>query len=138
MTDIAITPANVIPGSDAVIEHGWAGATITAGQVVYLAESTDSRYRLADSNVETPAEVHVVRGIALHGASNGQPLAIAKAGPVTIGGALVANVAYYLSDVPGGIAPIADVQALEFPTVIGMSTSTTVLDIDIQSGGGKL
>ena len=41
MADIVITPANVLPAANAVLETGWAGATILAGQVVYRADSTD-------------------------------------------------------------------------------------------------
>jgi hypothetical protein len=138
MTDIVITPASVVPDSNAVIETGWAGAAIAAGQVVYRADSVDGRYNLADSNVDTPAEIHTPRGIALNNAAAGQPLTVIKSGSVTIGGTLVANTAYYLSDTPGGIAPVADVGTQEYPTVLGMSTSTTVLRVDIQTSGGEL
>lgn len=137
MADIAITPANVIAGSDAKTARGTAGATITAGQVVYK-DDADGRYKLADSNSVTPG-IRIPVGIALHGASNGQPLVIAESGPVTIGGTLVANTAYYLSDTnPGGICPIADVGAGDYPALLGMSTSTTVLAVKIQIPGGAL
>ena len=53
MTDIVITPGSVVPGTNAVIEHGWAGETLAAGKVVYRADSVDGRYKLADSNVDT-------------------------------------------------------------------------------------
>jgi hypothetical protein len=138
MTDIVITPGSVVPGTNAVIEHGWAGETLAAGKVVYRADSVDGRYKLADSNVDSPAEIHTPRGIALNGASVGQPVTILRSGPVTIGGTLVANTAYYLSDTPGGICPVADVGTQEYPTVLGMSTSTTVLDVDIQTSGGEI
>ena len=35
MTDLAITAANVVKGSGATYDTGVAGATITAGQLVY-------------------------------------------------------------------------------------------------------
>lgn len=35
MANLAITAANVIPGSDAVIENKIFGATITAGELCY-------------------------------------------------------------------------------------------------------
>jgi hypothetical protein len=138
MTDIVITPGSVVPASSAIIENGWAGETIAAGKVVYL-EAATNRYKLADNNSVT-AEVRLARGIALNGGSLNQPLTIAKAGPVTIGGTMTANTAYYLGDSPGGICPIADLPAAsgEYPCLLGMSTSTTVLDIDIQAPGGAL
>jgi hypothetical protein len=142
MADLVITPASVVPGQNALIEHGWAGATITAGQVVYRADSTDGKYKLADNNIPTPVEVHTPRGIALHGASAGQPLTIIKSGTVTIGATMAANTAYYLSDTPGGICPVADltvpVATGEQPVMLGFSSSTTVLNVDIQSAAGPL
>lgn len=136
MTDISITAANVVAGNGAKIEHGTLGATITAGQVVYLDSST-SRYLLADNNSATAA-VRAPRGIALNGGANGQPGAIVISGPVTIGGTLTAGVVYYLSDTPGGICPVADLASGEYPTVLGIATSTTVLNVKIQSAGVAL
>ena len=136
MTDIVITPASVVPAESTIIENGWAGETITAGKAVYL-EAATNRYKLADNNSVT-AEVRLARGIALNGASLNQPLTIAKAGPVTIGGTMTANVAYYLGDAPGGLCPVGDLAGGEYPCLVGMSTSTTVLDIDIQAPGGAL
>jgi hypothetical protein len=140
MTDIVITAASVIAGDNAIVESGTAGATITAGQAVYR-EAATNKFKLADNNSAT-AEVRLPRGIALNGASNGQPLSIVKSGPVTIGGTMTPNVAYYLGDTPGGICPVADlilpVATGEYPTIIGMATSTTVLDVDIQTSGGAL
>lgn len=136
MTDLSITAASVLAGSGARIEHGTAGTTITAGQVVYLASATN-RYGLADSNSGT-AEVRAARGVALNGAANGQPLAIALAGPVTIGATMTAGVAYYLSDTAGGICPVADVGSGEYATILGIATSTTVLEVKIQASGVAL
>lgn len=133
MTDIAITAANVVKGSNATIEQGTAGATITAGQVVYKAAAT-GRYGLADCDSAT-AEVKVPRGIALNGASNGQPLAIIRSGDVTIGGTLTPGTAYYLSPVAGGVAPLADVAPGDTVVLLGLATSASVLALDIQVSG---
>jgi hypothetical protein len=130
MTDIVITPANVLSGSGAGTEHSTAGATVTAGQLVYRDQAT-GRCPLADSNSATPA-ARTPRGFALNGAANGQPLAIHKEGPITVGGTLVPGVAYYLSDTPGGLCPVADVGAGEYSCLIGIATSATVLDVSIQ------
>jgi hypothetical protein len=136
MADIVLTAANVVAGSSASTEHGTAGATITAGQAVYLDSSTN-KYLLADSNSATAA-ARVPRGIALNSAANNQPLSVVTDGAVTIGGTLVAGVAYYLSDTPGGICAVADVGSGEYSVILGMATSTTVLDVDIQASGVSL
>lgn len=137
MADLVITAASVVPGAGARIEHGTAGATITAGQALYLDSAVTGKWQLADNNSATAA-VRAPRGIALNSASLNQPIAVQTEGPITIGATMTAGVAYYLSDTPGGICPVADLAPGEYPTVIGMATSTTVLDIDIQSAGVAL
>lgn len=136
MADLTITAANVLAGAGAAVSRGVAGATVTAGQSVYL-DTADGKWKLADNNSATAA-VRAPGGIALNGASNGQPLAVLTEGPITIGAALTAGVAYYLSDTPGGICPVADLGAGEYPTVIGIASSTTVLKVAINSAGVAL
>ncbi|MER9188651.1 hypothetical protein [Mesorhizobium australicum] len=128
MTDIAITAANVVAGANAVIENGYASAAITAGQVVY--RDASAKYNLADTDSAT-ALVRKPRGIALNGAAVGQPVAVQKSGDITIGATVTKGVAYYLSGTPGGICPVADVAAGDYPAVIGIATSASVLSINI-------
>lgn len=129
MADISVTAASVVPQGGARVVHGTAGATVTAGQVVYR-EASSGKYKLADNDSAT-AEVRSAGGIALNGASDGQPLAVATAGPVTFNAVLTAGTEYYLSGTAGGIAPRADVTTGDDPVRVGMARSTTVLDIDI-------
>lgn len=129
MADISITAANVVAAAAATKEMGIAGATITAGQVVYK-DAADNKYKLADGDHATAA-IRKPIGIALNGASNGQPLAIVKAGAVTIGATLTAGTAYYLGDDPGGICPLADVASGDDVVLIGVATSTSVLQVGI-------
>jgi hypothetical protein len=137
MADLSITSANVIAASGANIAHRTAGATITAGQAVYIAAAT-GLVMLADADSAT-AEARVPVGIALNGAANGQPIAIALPGSdVTIGATMTANVVYYLSDEPGGICPVADLASGDYTCTIGMAISTTVLRIDITAAPGAL
>lgn len=136
MVDITITPANVIKGADASVENGTAGATVLAGQAVYR-DTVTNKYLLADSDSATAA-AKTARGIALHGASLNQPLQIQRSGAITIGGTLVAGSAYYLSNTPGGICPVADVGAGEAVCQLGLASSTTVLQLDIQAPGVTL
>jgi hypothetical protein len=136
MANLSITAASVISGDNAILESGTAGETITAGQLVYKDE-TSKKYMLADSNSATAA-VRTPRGVALNGASNGQPLVIQRAGDITYGATLTAGTAYYLSDTPGATCPLADVGSGEYVALIGLAKSTTVLTIAIQAPGVAL
>lgn len=133
MADLVITAANVVAGTGAKKVSGTAGATITAGQVVYL-DSTTSTYKLADTDSGTAA-VRSPAGIALHAASASQPLTVLTSGPVTIGATVAVGDVYYLSGTAGGLAPFADVAAGDYPCIIGICTSTSVLDVKIHEAG---
>jgi hypothetical protein len=136
MADLTITAANVVSGSPARIARGTAGATLTAGQVVYLDAATSS-YKLADNNSGTAA-LRSPSGLALNAAASGQPVSVHMSGPLTIGATITAGVAYYLSDTPGGICPVADLATGEYPTILGIATSTSVLSVKIHESGVAL
>ena len=136
MADISITATSVIAGGGAKTVEGVAGASITAGQVVYL-DTTTGTYKLADNDSATAA-VRSPDGIALNGAASGQPIEVLTRGRVTIGATLTAGVAYYLSGTPGGICPVADLSTGDYPTIIGIAVSTTVLDVLIHESGVAL
>lgn len=133
MADLTLTAANVLAGSNATTNLGTAGATITAGQVVYFDDTTKT-YKLADTDSATAA-VRSPVGIALNGASSGQPLMVLTGGDITLGEVLTAGTAYYLSGNPGGICPVADVAAGDYPVILGMAKSTSVLAIKIVEAG---
>jgi len=130
MVDLVITAASV-KSQGGTVEHGVAGATITAGKL--LAVAADSRYVLADSNGAAP--INMPRGIALHGSSADQPIAVHRSGPIALGTTLVAGAPYYMSETPGGIQPIADLQTGETIAQIGLATSTTTLDFRVTAPG---
>lgn len=136
MANLSITAANVVASSVARIERGTSGATVTAGQVVYLDAVTTGKWQLADADAVTaPARGQGKTGIALNGASDGQPLAVLTGGPITIGATLTPGTAYYLSDDPGMICPLADVTGGDYYVLIGMATSASALNVDIQYSG---
>lgn len=130
MADISITAASVLAGTGAAVREGTFGATITAGKVVAL-DATTGKMILADNNSATAA-VRQADGIALNGGSDGQPGHMQTSGPITVGGTLTPGVAYYLSDTPGGICPVADVGSGEYAVLLGIATSASVLELDIQ------
>lgn len=123
MADLSITAANVAADGNSSIEHGTAGAAITAGQVVF--KDTNQQYQLADADDVALDEAY---GIALNDAASGQPLTVAlSGGNITIGATLTAGTAYYLSGNPGGIAPVADLATGDRVILLGLASSTTVL-----------
>ncbi len=133
MADLVITPASVIPASDATTEQGTAGATITAGQVVYL-DTADGKYKLADTDSAT-ALARSPRGIALHASLSGQPLKILRSGGITIGAVVAVGESYWLSGTAGGICPVADVAAGDYPCFIGIGTSLSAIKVSITEAG---
>lgn len=130
MADLTITAALVVAGTNARKTAGIAGATITAGQAVYLDSATTGKWQLADTDSATAA-VRAAHGIALNGAALNQPIEVITEGDVTIGATIEAGTAYYLSGTPGGICPVADVAAGDYPLLLGMGKSTTVLAVNI-------
>jgi hypothetical protein len=132
MADVSITAANVVAGANAVIQHGIAGATVTAGQPLYR-DSSDGRLKLADCDASATTAACV--GLALHGASNGQPLAFtADDDDFTVGGTVAVGI-YVLSGTAGGIAPVADLAAADYVVFIGAAKSTSKMKVKIVNAG---
>lgn len=129
MADLSITATAVVSGSGALTEYGILGATVTAGQAIYKDAST-GKWNLADSDSATAA-IRQPGGIALNGGAVNQPVKIHKSGDLTINAVLTAGTAYYLSNTPGGICPVADVGSGEYVCLIGIAKSTTVLSVNI-------
>ncbi|MBK9751824.1 MAG: hypothetical protein IPO91_34370 [Chloroflexi bacterium] len=142
MSDVSITAASVVKGANAKTRRGRAGATITAGQAVYEDSSDNFDLKLADANASA-ATANCV-GIALHGASDGQPLEyVYEDDDFTPGGTLSLSAAaddgvYVLSGTAGGIAPIGDLASGMYPVIIGVAKSTTKMNLKIVRGTAAL
>lgn len=142
MSDVSITAANVVKGANAKTRRGRAGATITAGQVVYEDSSDSFDLKLADANASAATANPV--GIALHGASDGQPLEyVYEDDDFTPGGTLSLSAAaddgvYVLSGTAGGIAPIGDLASGMYPVILGVAKSTTKMNLKIVRGTAAL
>ena len=137
MADLSITATSVVQGSNAVTEAGLAGAAVTAGQVAYRNDTT-RKFGLADTDSATP-DIRLPDGIALNNAALNQPLVIQKGGDISFGAdILTPGVVYYLSGTPGGICPAADLATGDYPVIIGMAKTASVLTIDIQTTGAVL
>lgn len=132
MAALTITPEQVLAGPGAAVTRyiAAAGVTITAGQAIY--DTTGSRIAaLADCDALAAAKV--CRGIALNGASPGQPVNVLERGEITLGAAAApANgVPYFLSPTPGGIAPLADILTGDACIYLGVGIGTNRLAVQI-------
>ncbi len=134
MADITVTAANVQKGVDARIASGVAGATITAGQVVYIDTADAGKLKPVDSDSATAA-ARAPAGIALNGASAGQPVTFQNEGQITIGGTVTVGVLYVASDTAGGIMPSADLETGDYVALIGIGVSSTSISLCLFNSG---
>lgn len=136
MAAYTVTPASVLKGSSAKTDSGTAGETITAGMAVYK-KAADSKWYKSDANAASPA--NTVDGIALNGASAGQPLDVVVSDTdFTVGATLTAgDVIVVGGTAAGDLAPVADLASGWYPLVVGVATSTTKARINCSSNGLK-
>ena len=134
MADLTITAANVVAGADAVKRQVKAGGTITAGQLV-ARDTTTGKYVVSDADSAT-ASLREPVGVALHGASDNQPLMIQTAGLITIGGTLSMTTQVYIAgDTAGAIRPAADLNTGDLGFLVGIAISTTQMRLAFAKGG---
>jgi len=133
MTDLSITAANVVQASDASTSFGTAGETITAGQVLYKDAADNNELKLADANGAAALRVPV--GIALNGAAAGQPVRYITSGGLNPGATVVVGKIYVLSATAGGIAPVEDLSSGHYVSVLGIGTTTSNIQLNIQVSG---
>jgi hypothetical protein len=137
MADLSVTAASVVPGARARTITGTAGATITAGQLLYY-DSSAGTYKLADAN--SSATTAAVVGIAANGAATGQPVnIITEDDDLTVGATLAMTAPVYCaSPTAGGIAPVADLTTGDYPSVVLIAKSTTKALFKIVKGGAAI
>lgn len=130
MADLTITAANVVKTSG-VVATGTSGATITAGMAIYV----DSADAVQIASCVTSAITAAVGGIALNGASSGQPVEYLKTGGVMNLGATLAVGKPYVLSTAGLIAPVDDLLSADYTTVIGVATTTALITLAITASG---
>ena len=136
MADITLTPANVIPSTNALISgSGKAGATIVAGNCLYKA--ADGTLKLCDANGASP--LYNFFGIAANSAAPGQMVAYVTKDPaLAIGSGQAIGTFLKTSTTAGLMAPIADAISGEFVTVLGVINSDGTLNLNpVTSTGAK-
>lgn len=133
MADISVTAANVLSSATALTSSGVAGATITAGQTLYIDTANSNVLKLADANAS--ALTATVAGIALHGASSGQPLKyVYEDSTFTHGATLTVGQTYVQSATAGGIAPVTDLVTGDYPSVLFIAKTSTTAVLRIVRG----
>lgn len=131
MADLSVTAADVVAVSGSTVtEDGTAGATITAGQVVYKDTTDSNKLKLADASAEATA---AVCGVAMHGATSGQPLKYAVAGSLTFSTMTVGET-YQVSATAGAIAPVADIST-NYVSFVGYASTATNLVLMLRASG---
>ena len=137
MANIAVTAANVVAGSGSTQAGGIAGATITAGETVYKS-TTDSKLYLADCDTTaygSNSEVENVYGVALNGASSGQPMDVVRTGTYTMGGTVVVGTVYVQSATAGKIAPWGDLVSTDRVVILGVGATASTLKLIVTTVG---
>jgi hypothetical protein len=132
MPAITIIPSQVVAGSDADFFQGIAGATVTAGMAVYE-DRQDHKLRPADA--DGGAQAANVKGIALNGAGDGQPVRVQTDGTLAIGGITAVGEQYVLDVAAGGILPADELAANAFVTILGVGASSNRLRLSIEATG---
>ena len=131
MTDLVVTAANVLEGTQARKQTGTAGASISQGQSVY--QDTAGQLQAALKGVDAASAAAV--GVALTAGEAGQPVVFQSGGEIDVGATLVVGETYVVGAAAGGIAPIADVIATEFATILGIATAAGVLKMGVLQSG---
>lgn len=132
MADLSITAASVV-ADDVSKEELVAGATIAAGDVLYMDTANGDVMKLAQAD-GTSLEA-TVYGIALCGAATGQPVIVARSGDLDIGASLTVAGVYILSANAGKICPVADLASSSYLSIIGVGTAADNFKISILNSG---
>jgi hypothetical protein len=136
MADLSITAADVVAADGAVSSREYiAGATIAAGDLVYIDTANDNVLKLAQAD-GTALEATVL-GIAMCGASTGQPCIVAVSGNLDIGASLTVGQVYILSTAAGKICPVSDLASSSFCSIIGVGTASDNLYMNVFNSGAE-
>lgn len=135
MADLTITNAVPVAGARNTFGDGFVNGAVSVGRLLYRDAADSFKVKLGDTSSAAKA---AIVGIALHNASSaGQPMRIQTAGRVTLGTTLVVGMVYVLSGTADGgrLCPVTDVDTGELVTVIGVASTTAILDLRIWPTG---
>lgn len=137
MADVTVVANDVRPpgnvNSDTRVIKGTLGATVTAGQAVYL--NGASGWSPTDADAQASANA---KGVALKGGASGDVVPIVIRGPIEGFSSLTPGTDYYVSTTEGGLCPYADLGAGDYPCRIGWARTATQLFVDPAPVGAVL
>lgn len=132
MADVTVTAANVKPvGTSRTVQTVLLGETVTQGQPLYL-KAADSKYWKADA--DTLAEA-AAEGIAITPGGADEYAIMLTAGTINMGGTLAVGQVYVVSTNAGGVAPYSDLGSGDYVTILGVATTTAILNVDLNATG---
>lgn len=135
MAAISITAANVLASAAATIRREYAfGATVTAGQLVYL--NSSNQWALVDQDGNLGTGLNDLRGIALNNGGINQPAAVCTADPDFTPGGTVSNGLVVYGFTTAGAITFADIPTTAaYPVVVGLAKSATKMVLNIFASG---
>ena len=134
MAELTITATDVVAASTAATGNGTAGDTITAGMPLYKDSGDSNKLKPAQS---TTAAAAACVGIALHGATSGQPIQYITSGSLTLGNILTVGTCLVVSGTAGKLELTTDIASTEFVTTIGPPTSVSAVTVNITATGSQ-
>jgi hypothetical protein len=136
MANLSQTAANVAIGSSSTrVRVVQAGESITQGMPVYRL-SSDSKFYQSDANASAAASD--CDGIAITPAATDGYFVIVEPGvgaKVNLGATLTVGQTYTVSATKGAICPIADLTTGDYPTILGVASTTALLDFIVNASG---
>jgi hypothetical protein len=123
----------VRPTSSTISANVMYGATISAGQAVYL-DAADAKYKLCDNNAS--AAIAAIKGVAMTpGVDTGYGYVATGGSIVLVGTTMSVGETYYAGATAGEIVPDADLATGNYISRIGTGASATQLDLTIKATG---
>ncbi|MEA3207354.1 MAG: hypothetical protein QOE70_411 [Chthoniobacter sp.] len=132
MANLAITPANIVPGANANPQRATAGVAIAAGDIVY--KDTTGKLQLSDADGAAAAQA--VQGMAVNSAGVGQPANfVTEDDDLDTGGAAVEGVPYFLSATAGKMCEEGDLATGMRSIFVGVGKADGKLNFKPVAGG---
>ncbi len=132
MADISQTAGSVLAAANSAVSYGTSGASIAAGAPIY--KNSSNVFVLSKSDALATA---LCDGIALNGASTGQPVTYLPSGStIDLGATLTVGQTYVVSAANAGkIAPVSDYSSGAYPVVLGVAFAAGTFKLNITVAG---
>ncbi len=109
------------------------GATITAGQTLYL-DAADNKYKLADANASSSTAA--IKAVAMTpGVDTGYGIVAISGSIILVGTAAAVGTTYFVGQTAGSIVPHADLTTSDYTSRVGTAETTTQILLAIEATG---